>query len=214
MSEENQTQETPVADLEAEAQSEQQAKAAADVPGKTAEAPTEPDTQAEAAPSDAEVIAQLRVDLAAAEAKSADYLDRLQRTAAEFQNSRRRLENQVVEETERANAGLLLRILPVLDDFERAFEHGAGGNDGDDISPEQTAWLEGFRQIQKKLMDLLVEQGVTQIATNGEFDPMHHEAITSEPSESVPSGHIIATLRNGYEYRGRVLRPALVRVAM
>jgi molecular chaperone GrpE len=63
-------------------------------------------------------------------------------------------------------------------------------------------------------MDVLTDHGVAPIASDGPFDPMRHEAVTSEPSESVPSGHIIATLRAGYEYKGRVLRPALVRVAM
>jgi hypothetical protein len=76
------------------------------------------------------------------------------------------------------------------------------------------AWIDGFRQIHKKMHGLLEEEGVVAVPRDGEFDPALHEAVTSEPSENVPSGNIIATLRTGYTYRGRVLRPALVRVAL
>jgi molecular chaperone GrpE len=125
------------------------------------------------------------------------------------------MENQVAEETERANAALIMRLLPVLDDFAMAFQNAANSSGETGSSgPDQAAWLDGFRQIQKKLSDVLVDHGVVQISTDGAFDPMHHEAISSEPSDTVPSGHIIDTLRAGYEYKGRVLRPALVRVAM
>jgi molecular chaperone GrpE len=76
------------------------------------------------------------------------------------------------------------------------------------------AWVEGFRQIQKKLHHILAEEGVVVVPAEGEFDPTVHEAIGAEPSTDVPSGHVIATLRAGYTLKGKVLRPALVRVAM
>ncbi len=176
-------------------------------------------------------IAALREELAAAQTQTREYLDRLQRTSAEFQNSRRRQERALDEAIERANHELLRRLLPVLDDLDLAFAHapsssatmpaageqaegGAAdaGSQGDQSN--QLAWIDGFRQIQRKLLDLLADQGVTVIDTSGEFDPTVHEAIGSEPSDSVPSGHIIAALRTGYAYKGQVLRPALVRVAM
>lgn len=205
MSEEKQTEQTPVVTPEAPEVGTEQTPAAMAAGG--AEAPS--DTSV---PSNTEVIEQLRAELAATEQKAAGYLDRLQRTAAEYQNSRRRLENQLVEETERANAALIARLLPVLDDFELAFQNVTNGEAAP--SQEQSAWLEGFRQIQKKLVDVLADQGVSRIPTEGAFDPTQHEAVSSEPHESVPSGDIIAPLRAGYEYKGRVLRPALVRVAM
>jgi molecular chaperone GrpE len=167
-------------------------------------------------------VVQLREQLAAAEAKAADYLDKFQRSAAEFQNIRRRQEKQFSEEIERANAGLIRRLLPVLDDLELAFQNtpasvqnqSSDGNAAGEQQPQTASWIEGFRQIQKKLFDILSEQGVTVINTSGAFDPVLHEAIGSEPSDSVASGHIIAPVRAGYEYKGRVLRPALVRVAL
>jgi len=188
---------------------EQAPEAAAAQPGEMQEVSAA--EQAEVL-GEAELIEQLRQELAEAQAKANDYLDKLQRTAADFQNSRRRLENQVAEEIERANAGLIMRLLPVIDDFDLAFQNAGVSLNGSD-NAAQDAWLDGFRQIQKKLLDVLMDQGVTLIPTEGPFDPVRHEAISSEPSETVESGHIIAPVRAGYEYKGRVLRPALVRVA-
>lgn len=165
---------------------------------------------------EAQLITQLREELAAAQAKADEYLDKLQRSTAEFQNSRRRLENQQAEEIERASGALVRRLLPVLDDLDLAFQNVPSelqSAEADSTTAPQVAWLQGFRQIRKKLGDVLAEQGLAAIDTSGEFDPNLHEAITSEPHDSVQSGHIIAEVRAGYLYKGRVLRPALVRVA-
>lgn len=152
-------------------------------------------------------IAQLEAALAAEQVKSNDLLDKYQRMAAEFQNSRRRQERQLAEETERANMQMIKRLLPVVDDFDLAFANVPADLDGG------AAWVEGFRQIQKKLHAVLEDEGVSRIRSEGEFDPTLHEAIASAASEETPSGHILDTLRAGYEYKGRVLRAALVRVA-
>jgi molecular chaperone GrpE len=165
------------------------------------------------------LIEELRTELAAAQAKADDYLDKLQRTAAEFQNSRRRQERQMAEDIERANGQLIKRLLPVLDDLELAFqnvpEHPASNGDAQSENGGQPegALVHGFRQIRKKLLDILADQGLEPVDTDGAFDPARHEAIGSEPSDSVESGHIIQVLRSGYMYKGQVLRPALVRVA-
>lgn len=178
------------------------------------------DESPEEAPSEADIIMQLQEELAAAQAQVEAYVDQLQRTAAEFQNSRRRQERRLADDIDRANADLIRRLLPILDDYDLAFqnapssEHAAEGEDrGEDEQSAEGAWVMGFRQIQKKLLDLLQEQGVTTIDVDGEFDPARHEAISSEPSDDVDSGHIIGVLRAGYEYKGQVLRPAMVRVA-
>jgi molecular chaperone GrpE len=165
---------------------------------------------------EAALVTQLREELAAAQAKADEYLDRFQRSAAEFQNSRRRLENQQAEEIERASGALVRRLLPVLDDLDLAFQNVPSeleAAEANEATAQQVAWLQGFRQIRKKLFDVLAEQGLSVIDTSGEFDPNQHEAISSEPSETVQSGHIIAEMRAGYMHKGRVLRPALVRVA-
>lgn len=159
-------------------------------------------------PTETTIIAQLRTELATAQAKSDDLLDKLQRTAAEFQNSRRRQEKQLADEIDRASTHIIQRLLPVIDDLDLAFQNLPA-----EVEQNGGAWLEGLRQIHKKLMQLLEDRGVTAIAKEGAFDPNRHEAVSNEPSETVASGHIIQTLRTGYEHKERVLRPALVRVA-
>lgn len=153
------------------------------------------------------VLAELEARFAEERARADKLLDQTQRMAAEFQNSRRRQENQLSEEIERASSHLIKRLLPVIDDFDLAFAHVPAELE------QGAAWVEGFRQIQKKLHNILAEEGVAVIP-GGAFDPALHEAVTGEPSDDVPSGHVIDTLRAGYTYKGKVLRPALVRVAM
>ena len=156
-----------------------------------------------------ETIARLEEELATAQTQAAESLDRLQRTAAEFQNSKRRQEKVVADSIARASTHLIRQLLPALDDLDLAFRNTPEG-----LDKEQAAWADGFSQIQKKLMRTLEEEEVVAMALDGLFDPERHEAVSSEPNDDVESGHIIETLRIGYEHKGRVLRPALVRVAM
>jgi len=101
----------------------------------------------------------------------------------------------------------LAQILPLLDDFERAAET---------LPPNlsRLTWIAGVLLIQRKLQLLLEQAGVTTIEAAGqEFDPFRHEAVTHEPSETVPEGHVIAELQKGYQIGERVLRPSVVRVS-
>ena len=152
-------------------------------------------------------LAALEAQLAAERARADELLEKSQRLSAEFQNARRRQEKQLADEIDRANAYLIKRLLPIVDDFDLAFANVPADLDAG------APWVEGFRQIQKKLHTLLEEENVVPIPPDGEFDPVLHDAIMSEPSESVPSGYLIATLRTGYTHKGRTLRPAMVRVA-
>ncbi|MCB0089120.1 MAG: nucleotide exchange factor GrpE [Caldilineaceae bacterium] len=169
--------------------------------------PAEP--VADEQPDSAAIIQALQEQLVQAEAKAKEHFDTLQRTAAEFQNSKRRQEKVLADSIDRASMHLIQRLLPVLDDLDLAFR-----NQPESLGETENAWVAGFQQIQKKLMHILDEESVTAIPLTGVFDPNRHEAISSEPSDDVESGHIIETLRIGYEYKGRVLRPAMVRVAM
>lgn len=155
-----------------------------------------------------EALARLESELVEARAKADMYFEQMQRAAAEFQNTRRRQERQLQESIDRATESLIRRLLPVLDDFELAFNNVPPALQG-----EEMAWSEGFQRIYQKLTALMIDEGIKPIVPGGEFDPNRHEAVTHEPSDSVESGHIIATLRTGYTYGERVLRPALVRVA-
>lgn len=120
-------------------------------------------------------VARLEAELAEARQECATITEKSQRLAAEFQNSRRRQERQLAEEMERVSAHIIKRLLPVLDDFDLAFANIPESVDA------QAAWVEGFRQIQRKLRSAVEEEGLTPIATDGAFDPTLHEAIASAP---------------------------------
>ena len=155
-----------------------------------------------------ETIARLQSELEEAQVQAASHLDKMQRTVAEYENAGKRRGRQNEERIKRASESMLRQLLPVLDDLELAFQ-----NVPEDVPGEDQAWLKGFEQIQQKLQEILASSEVEPLAKSGEFDPNQHEAISNEPSEDVPSGHIIQTLRTGYRIQDRILRPALVRVA-
>ena len=155
-----------------------------------------------------ETIARLQSELEEAQVQAVSHLDKMQRTVAEYENAGKRRERQNEERIKRASESMLRQLLPVLDDLELAFQ-----NVPEDVPGEDQAWLKGFEQIQQKLQEILASSEVEPLAKSGEFDPNQHEAISNEPSEDVPSGHIIQTLRTGYRIQDRILRPALVRVA-
>lgn len=166
-----------------------------------------PDVAGDLQTPEASQLELLQAELAATQATVAELTDTLQRSAAEYQNSRRRQERQLAEEIERSSSHLLRRLLPILDDLDLAFANAPHTQDD-----AQLAWVEGLRRIQKKLFAALEDEGVVVVPSSGPFDPNRHEAISSEPHDDIPTGHIIETLRAGYEYKGRVLRPAMVRV--
>lgn len=178
------------------------------VTGEIDDAPADEDAAEVVIETAEETIARLEAELATAQAQADEAIDRMQRTAAEFQNTRKRQDRLLQESLERATQRLLTKLLPVQDDFNLAFQ-----NLPSELSQEETAWVDGFQRIRDKLADILTDEGVTAIETSGPFDPSRHEAVTNEPNGEVESGHIIATLRTGYELKERVLRPALVRVA-
>ncbi len=181
--------------------------AAADVTENVSPNATTTPTPSDELSGAAAELAQVRAELTALQARFDELTDKNQRMAAEFQNTRRRQEKALADEIERASTHLIKRLLPAVDDLALAFNNVPAALAGD-------SWVEGFRQIQKKLLALLEEEGVSAIPVEGEFDPMLHEAVMSEPSETVESGHITGLLRGGYLHKGRVLRPALVRVAL
>lgn len=149
----------------------------------------------------------LRQALKKAEAKAAEYLDGWQRAQAEFANYKKRNEKERKELFELANAALITRLLPILDDFERAFQ----------TLPRSLAnltWVDGIALIYRKMQATFEEEGVSTIETEGKsFDPRLHEAVSYEESEGHEEGQIIGEVQKGYKLHDRVLRPALVRVA-
>jgi molecular chaperone GrpE len=148
-------------------------------------------------------VSALKADLIDARAKAQEYLEGWQRGQADFVNLKRRLEQDKLDAVKYANSGLILRIIPVLDDFERAVEA---------VPPSmaEEAWVGGINGIGRKLYTLLEAVGVSRIAAQGEmFDPAVHEAVGSAPGAE---GMVMRELGTGYKLNERVLRPARVLV--
>ncbi len=162
--------------------------------------------EASATPTD-EATAQ-REELEKAKAQAAEYLDGWQRARAELSNARKRFEKDRSEAGQFATASLLRKILPVLDDVDRAIKTVP-----DDL--RQHPWVDGVALIQRKFQTVLESEGVKpiEVKPGDPFDPTQHEAMTHEESEERKEGEIIAEVQKGYRFRAEVLRPALVRVA-
>ncbi|MEN8098015.1 MAG: nucleotide exchange factor GrpE [Chloroflexota bacterium] len=145
------------------------------------------------------------------EAQVVDYLDSWKRARAELANFKRRTEAQRADMVSNANANLLTRMLPILDDLELAIANMPSEEHGTDGWSE---WSNGLDLISRKFHGVLESAGVTVIeADEKEFDPAIHEAISFEPSEEHESGEIIEQIRAGYCLGERVLRASQVRVA-
>ena len=162
--------------------------------------------RAQPSPSDDE-IERLTAELQAAQQQAAEHLATLQRTAAEFQNYRRRTTEEREREMGLASEYLLTKVIGIADDFDRAI----------DAVPDElkgNPWTEGVTAIDRKLRALLESEGVRPIEALGQtFDPREHEAVTSVPGTGRPDGEVVAEVRRGYRLRDRVLRPVLVAVA-
>lgn len=177
---------------------------------KAEERPAEEAAEAKKAPEEAEKadeLEALRRELEKAKAQAAEYLEGWQRTQAEFANYRKRNEQERQELLKLANATLIAKLLPIMDDFERAFQ----------TLPRSLArltWIDGIALIHRRLQAVLEAEGLTVIETEGQsFDPLLHEAVTYEEVEGYDDGQIIEEVQKGYKLHDRVLRPALVRVA-
>jgi len=150
------------------------------------------------------------IDLEALKAKAAErdeFLDLAQRTRAELINYRKRVEREREEWTDRAVADFALTILPALDDFDRALKEAESVRD-------LRTLLEGFRQIDRKFHLVLRAAGLESFSPRGKpFDPAEHEAVVVEETDAHPHHTVSEVTRKGWRLRGRVLRPAQVKVA-
>ncbi len=143
-----------------------------------------------------------------AKAEAAENLDGWQRARAEFANYKRRTDAERIEMSANAGADVLKRVLPIVDDFDRA-----AATLPDELKSQP--WVNGVMLVHRKLTSLLEQSNVKPIAANpgDAFDPNLHEAITHEDADQIESGHIIGEVARGYKLGERVLRPAMVRVA-
>jgi molecular chaperone GrpE len=132
--------------------------------------------------------------------------DRLLRTAAEFDNYRKRMDRERRDLADFVNAEVLGELLPIVDNFERALQAPATG--------EAESFKKGIELIHKQLFDLLKKRGVTPITALGaDFDPNVHQAVIHEESADHREGEVMQELQRGYKIGDRLLRPAMVKVA-
>ena len=138
----------------------------------------------------------------------ADLFDRLARATADFQNSRRRLEQDADQRLQYANASLIKALLPVLDNFERALAVDPKKADANSI-------LKGMELVHRQWLDILRGQQVEVIAPEQgtPFDPTKHEALMQQPSDKYTEPTVTQLLAKGYALHGRTLRPAQVAVS-
>ena len=158
--------------------------------------PHEQETAAGAAAEDIETLKQERDELQ----------DRLLRSAAEFDNYRKRTDRERRELSDAVSADLIRDLLPVVDDLERALAAAAE-------SPDQ-ALRSGVELIHRQLLEAMRKRGAEPFDSVGEdFDPAWHEALASEPAQGRRDGEITAEIRRGYRIGQRLIRPAMVKVA-
>jgi molecular chaperone GrpE len=149
--------------------------------------------------------ASLEQQLAEAEAKRDEYLADLQRLAADFDNYRKRALRDREAFAARAAERLVTRLIPVLDDLERALEAAE--------DHEEAKVLAGVEMTKSALAAALASEGLVEIETDGAFDPHVHEALLTQPGEGAEAGSIVQVVQKGYRLGDAVLRPARVVVA-
>jgi molecular chaperone GrpE len=169
----------------------------------------EPDTnETEVAPA-ATPAPEQPAELQALAAKADEYKDNWIRTAADFENFKKRAARERTEAAQFANASLLQKLLPILDNFEMA-QNAAQNAEGEKLSALQA----GVAMIQQQLKNVLLESGLEEIDSAGKlFDPALHEAVSQQETAEIPEGHVFQQIRKGYKLRDRLLRPAAVIVA-
>jgi len=130
--------------------------------------------------------------------------DRLLRTAAEFDNYRKRMDHDRRDLADHAAGEAIKDLLPIIDNLERALQ----------ASAQDDPLRKGVELIHKQMLEMLRKRGVTPIeALGADFDPNVHEAVTHEESDQHREGEVMEELQRGYKVGERLLRPAMVKVA-
>jgi molecular chaperone GrpE len=145
--------------------------------------------------------------LAEAERKLAAMKDQLLRTAADFDNFRKRSRREAEDALGAGKESILKDLLPVFDNLERAVAHS-------DTATDLASFVSGIDMVLKQFVDALKRAGIERVVTKGcAFDPTVHEAIQQLETNDIPAGAVAAEVQAGYRYAGKLIRPALVVVA-
>ena len=161
------------------------------------------------APPPAPLDAKGIQDLQEQAAKASEHWDNLLRTAADFENFKKRVARERQESSKYAYESILKTLIPVIDNFDMALAAAAGAE-----NDSATSLQAGVSMIYQQLKSALAGAGLEEIdAANKPFDPHWHEAVSQQETDEVPEGHVVQQLRKGYKLRDRLLRPASVIVA-
>jgi molecular chaperone GrpE len=175
----------------------------------TKPAPADAEIGSESAALEASSISSTELEnLKTAAAKADENWDKFLRTAAEFDNYRKRISREKEELARFTSERVVAALLPVLDNLERALN--AAEQQGD-----QTALIEGLQQVHGQFRRTLEEFGLKEVAAHAghQFDPNLHEAVAQASSTEHPEGHVLEQLQRGYKLADRLLRPARVVVS-
>lgn len=146
-------------------------------------------------------------ELTALEKKAADYLDRYQRTLAEFDNFRKRTMKEKASMYDDGVRDSVLKLIPVIDNFERAVSSASD-------SDKESGLYKGIEMVLKQFTEILASLGVSEIEAEGkEFDPNLHNAVMHIEDENFGENQIVAVLQKGYICKDKVIRPSMVQVA-
>jgi molecular chaperone GrpE len=197
------------AEVEADEAAEEQAEASDQVVTERADEDAE-----DAADGGAEALEEVEAsddaiaaDLEKARAEAESYLDDLRRLQADFDNYRKRTLREQTARAASASQALVARLLPVLDNFELAVSAAEQSRDFDRM-------LKGVEMVFGELREVLEGEGLVKIEAEGKpFDPERHEAVIAVEQEDAEPGMVLDIVRTGYELGGKVLRPAMVKVA-
>ncbi|MCC7153395.1 MAG: nucleotide exchange factor GrpE [Bryobacterales bacterium] len=163
------------------------------------------DTDTTSISDPAEQMAALAAERDKLAASAAELNDRLLRRSAEFENFRKRTEKERLEFFEYASMEAVRAMLPILDDFERALSTGTADKD----------YARGMELIHQRMTGALGKLGLEPIEAVGKvFDPNIHHAVEMVSTSDAPDHTVLADLQRGYNFKGRLLRPSMVRVAV
>lgn len=151
-------------------------------------------------------IPTLQEQLAQAQQNAEHNLDGWKRAKADYLNLKKEMEKEKVELAQFANLSLLLELLPVADNFDRAVQHIPDDQKNAD-------WVKGIFGIQQQLKSIFATLGVAPVETDGAFNPELHEAVGSIAHESAAPNTVVEVVEPGYTLYGKLLRPAKVKVA-
>jgi molecular chaperone GrpE len=167
-----------------------------------------PEALAEGGPFDSileDQVAAMAAEREQFAAEKAELQERLLRARAEFENARRRSENQRLEYLQFAAMDMVRDLLPVLDDFERALQ----------VETTDREYAKGVELIYQRMADTLKKLGLEPIETEGRvFDPNLHQAVERVETRDAEDQAILGEFQRGYNFKGKLLRPAMVRVAV